>query len=774
MPVALSLYSGSGSGLSGATTVATDATGKSVFSTLSFSKVGGGNILLASGGSLKAGLSAAFNITQGRTTNVVSGPTNVNYGQTFSLTARVGVVAPANGSPSGTVTFRDGPVVLGTAPLVAAQANFTVTNRLTAGVHFFSGVFSGDTNFTGSTSAYFTVNVAKLPLTVTGITASNKIYDATVNAAINTATAALGSGILPGDSVRLDTSLARGTFADKNVGANKPVAISRVSLTGTNAANYTVVQPSATASIQPAALTVAARAANKNYDGATTATVTLTENRFRGDLFTDSFTSAQFADKNVGAAKLVTVSGISISGADAANYFVSNTVATTTANINAARIGVSGVTVSNKVYDAKNTAALNVSSATIFGMIAGDGLTLVSTNARGAFANKSVGVGKAVTVSGFTISGTNAPNYTLVQPTGLTASISPASLTIIAKGVNKIYDGKTNATVTLSDTRFVGDALTDSYKAAWFADAAVATNKSVFVSGLAVTGVDAANYQLQNTNATTVANMTPAKLTVSADNLTRVFGATNPPFTFSISGFVNGETAATAITGAPILATTAKTNSAPTNYPITVAKGTLAAANYFFAFSNGVLTVAPANTVAQLSSGLNPARTNQNITFFTRVSSLNSSVAPNGQVRFKCNGTNTLGAPVGLTNGATTFVVPAALIASSSAVVVTAEFSDPAGNFNNSSNAITQTIVITPPPATIGQITITPPSAPGQFTASLSGTPGQAFVLQASTDLVNWIPISTNIADANGMVSIVESNSLAFPRRFYRGVLPAP
>ena len=52
---------------------------------------------------------------------------------------------------------------------------------------------------------------------------------------------------------------------------------------------------------------------SKIYDGTATATVTLADNRISGDIFSNNYTSATFADRNVGNSKLVTVSGISIS-----------------------------------------------------------------------------------------------------------------------------------------------------------------------------------------------------------------------------------------------------------------------------------------------------------------------------------------------------------------------------------------------------------------------------------------------------------------------------
>ena len=766
IPIALTLFRGSG--LTGVTNISTDATGKSVFTNLVLAKIGSGYRLQATAAKFARITSGAFNITQGKTLNVLSTATNViNYGQVATITTKISVLAPAAGLPTGTVVFKDGSATLATVTLVSAQASFTLTNRLLVGAHGLTAAYSGDTNFAGSTSS-FTLTVAKQALTVSGVTASNKVYDSLTTATLNTNSATL-VGVLSGDTVGLNTGAAKGAFGDKNVGTGKTVGIIGLTISGTSAANYSLTQPTATASITAASLAVSAKGASKTYDGTAAATVTLSDNRIGGDVFTDSYVTAQFTNKLVGTAKTILVAGISIVGADAANYFLANTNATTTGNIVAAALTVSGITASNKVYDAKTTAGLNFAASALVGQIAGDGLKLVTTNAKGFFASKMIGLGKTVVISGLTVSGTNASNYTLTQPTA-TANITAASLTVTAKGVNKIYDGTADATVTLSDNRIAGDVFTDSYAIAAFTNSLVGTNKNISVTGISVSGADATNYFLLNTNASTTASITAAKLLVAADNLSRAFGVTNPPLTYTFTGLVNGETAVV-LSGKPTLTTTAKTNSAVTNYPITIVKGTLASSNYVFSFTNGVLSVTPADTAALLLSNVNPARTNQNITFVTRVSARTpGSLPPSGQVRFKCNGTNTLGNLVSLTNGATTLVIPAASLANSSVVVVTAEFADPAGNFSSSSNSLSQIIVIANP--TIGQVSITPPKADGTFQASLAGTPGQAFVLQASSDLLHWTNISTNIADASGVISIVQSNAVAFPSRYFRGMMP--
>jgi hypothetical protein len=97
------------------------------------------------------------------------------------------------------------------------------------------------------------------------------------------------------------------------------------------------------------------------------------------------------------------------------------------------------------------------------------------------------------------------------------------------------------------------------------------------------------------TTATATVHLTvnPGVLTVTANNASRVFGAANPAFTAAISGFVNGDTQSV-VSGAAALTTTATAASPVGTYPIDAAQGTLAAANYSFAFVSGTLTVTPA------------------------------------------------------------------------------------------------------------------------------------------------------------------------------------
>jgi filamentous hemagglutinin family protein len=121
--------------------------------------------------------------------------------------------------------------------------------------------------------------------------------------------------------------------------------------------------------------------------------------------------------------------------------------------------------------------------------------------------------------------------YSLSYATGV-LTVNPRHLTITALGGSRIYDGSTNATVTLGDSRISGDVLTGTYAAASFADKNVATGKAVNVSGIAVTGADAGNYTF-NTSATTAADITARALAVSATGANKVYdGSTNAAVTY--------------------------------------------------------------------------------------------------------------------------------------------------------------------------------------------------------------------------------------------------
>ncbi len=87
----------------------------------------------------------------------------------------------------------------------------------------------------------------------------------------------------------------------------------------------------------------------------------------------------------------------------------------------------------------------------------------------------------------------------------------------------------------------------------------------------------------------------PAPLTITANNYTITGNTAFPAFPYTITGFVNGDTAATSVSGTPHVYTTAMPASLPGSYPIDVdlsGNSTFSSANYIATnFVPGTLTI---------------------------------------------------------------------------------------------------------------------------------------------------------------------------------------
>ena len=217
-------------------------------------------------------------------------------------------------------------------------------------------------------------------LTVSGITAGNKVYDGMVSAVLNTSGAVL-VGVLTGDDVSLVTTGATGSFTNKNVGTGKTVMTSGFTLTGADAGKYALMQPSTSANITPVNLTITGvSTASKVYDRTTTAVLNTGSAALSGVLPGDlvslvkTAATGTFSSKNVGTNKSVTVSGFTLAGFDGGNYTL--TQPALSASITAVTLTITGVTANDKVYDGTTAATLNTEAATLTGVLAGDAVTL--------------------------------------------------------------------------------------------------------------------------------------------------------------------------------------------------------------------------------------------------------------------------------------------------------------------------------------------------------------------------------------------------------------
>lgn len=204
-----------------------------------------------------------------------------------------------------------------------------------------------------------------------------------------------------------------------------------------------------------------------------------------------------------------------LGGADAGNYaFVPG--AAQAAVITPKPLAVTGVTASNKVYDALSTATVNTTGATfsLGEVLPGDAVDLTKIGITANFVDavwafdKTIGIGKTVEIFGFGLAGVDAGNYALQTHITTTADITPRHLTLFAGqedgnlvANNKPYDGNTDATFGLPPAVNPltpvqgGDAVTLNGTGS-FADANVGTGIAVTPGVFDLTGADAGNYVL--------------------------------------------------------------------------------------------------------------------------------------------------------------------------------------------------------------------------------------------------------------------------------------
>jgi len=377
-----------------------------------------------------------------------------------------------------------------------------------AGTVVLSGADAGDYSLVQPTG--LTATITQRALVVAAV-ASGKVYDGTT-----AATTSLTDNRIAGDGLVL-TSVS--SFLDKNAGSGKFVDVSGIAISGADSANYTVNgSTSAFADITRATLAVSAVGADKVYDGTTAAGVTLSGAPLAGDDVDLSYLTATFGNKSAGTDKTVSVTGIRASGADAGNYALSST-ASTLADITQATLQISGLTALDKVYDGTTAVSLDTRSAHASGVFGADDVSLGAFS--GTFFTKDVGTDKTIGAGTVALNGADAANYTLVQPAGLTASITQRALLVSATAASRVYDATAGATVILTDNRIAGDAVSITSHSS-FLDKNVGAGKFVDVSGIALSGADAGNYAANgSTNA--FASITPATLAISATGAGKVY-----------------------------------------------------------------------------------------------------------------------------------------------------------------------------------------------------------------------------------------------------------
>ncbi len=441
------------------------------------------------------------------------------------------------------------------------------------------------------------------PKPVTGsFTAASKTYDGTdvavvVNRSLN--------GVVLGDQVLLTGGTAR--FPGKNVGSAVTVTLTGAALTGAQAGNYSLGSVATTlATIMRKDLIPAITAEDKVYDGRDNATIKTrsVSDVVAGDQVDLVGGAAFFENRNVGQNKLVQAGGFSLSGADAINYNIYLPTVTTRAAITP--LAVTGTFKAfDKEYDGNTSAQVQGSGSALVGVVVGDAVTL--TGGTASFSDKNVGNGKTVTLTGATLTGGSAGNYSLGSVAPTTASITPKLLFPAITAQDKVYDGTTRATLssqTVSGLLNGETAVTLVVREANFFQKNVSASSMVEASGLSLAGADASNYALIRPTAATQAAITPRPLTAASTVAARAYDGTTAAGAVTIgtvTGLVGAETLNISATASNYADANVGTNKA-TTITYTLLDGTNGgwASNYSMAplATTGQITARPVTVTA--------------------------------------------------------------------------------------------------------------------------------------------------------------------------------
>ncbi|MFK7766970.1 MAG: beta strand repeat-containing protein, partial [Mariniblastus sp.] len=424
----------------------------------------------------------------------------VTYGTAPSLTATVG---NQNGDSLAQIFDGGGITVGGTT---STSGNYTASSHTLS----VSGTGSEQLGYSVGTITGGTLTVNTKAVT-TPLVVDSKVYDGTTAAIFS----ASSNGAVAGDIFAIDGTA---TFVDKNAGTSKTVNVTGLSLSGTDAANYSLVSTTdtTTADISKRVITYSGLAGqNKVYDGAVEAQIDLsgatTTGVVSGDQLAVTFTGS-FADKNVGTGKTINITS-ALSEADAGNYSLSH-ADTTMADITAKAVIVEGISVNNRVYDGTSAATIDLSGVIFNGLVSGDDLTAAGTS--GTFDNKNVGTNKVVTLSGTTYGGTDVSNYSFTDQATSTGDITQRQFTLGGlAGRDKVYDGSTSAELDISgltlDGTVSGDDVVVQFSGS-FNEKNVGTDQTIVLEG-SLLGGDSGNYWLSH-QGTVTADITPASVVV--------------------------------------------------------------------------------------------------------------------------------------------------------------------------------------------------------------------------------------------------------------------
>ncbi len=520
-------------------------------------------------------------------TFVLAGADAANY----SLTT-------TSATTTGAITTKAITLALNALPAITKIYNASTTATLASGNYTLTGVIGLDVVNVSGTAVYDNMNIgtgktvtanafvlagadaANYSLTTTSATTTGAITAKTLTLALNaaplitktydglTTSSLVASNYILTGVVGAETVTVTGTasYDTKTIGTGKTVTVNTFILAGADAANYSLTTTTATTTgaITTKALTLALNAVpaiTKTYNGSTAASLVAGNYTLTGVIGLDVVNvsgTAVYDNANIGTGKIITANTFVLAGADAANYNLTTTSATTTGAITAKTLtlALNAVPSITKIYDGLTTASLVAGNYTLTGVV---GLDVVNVTGTANYDTRLIGTGKTITVNAFVLSGADATNYTLSTTSATTTgAITAKALTLALNAVpaiTKTYDGLTTATLATGNyslTGVVGSDVVSATGTASYDTKNAGTGKIVTANTFVLAGADVANYTLTTTSATTTGTILQKVIAVTAVAKAKIYGALDPALTYTFTpALISGDTFTGGLTRTP-------------------------------------------------------------------------------------------------------------------------------------------------------------------------------------------------------------------------------
>jgi hypothetical protein len=642
-------------------------------------------------------VNGSLTVTTASTTTTLSAPASAAYGTNVTLTA---TVTSSAGTPGGIVTFTSGATTIGTGTLNGSGVATLGTTTLPAGVDSVTASYAATGNFAASSSASTSITITAASQTITFSPIASRVYGSAPFAV--TATSSAGSNYPVTITVKSGPAVINGGIVTLT-GAGTVV------LLGTQAGNATYGAATATQSFQvtPAPLTVSANNATRVYGQANPVFNGTVTGAVGSDSFTETFSTTATAGSNAGSYPIVPAvtgpqSNYTLTVVDGALTVTRASTVTSLSAPGTAGYGTS-LTLTATVTSAAGTPGgvvtfTNGSTILGSGPLNASGVALLSTAA--------LPVGTDSVSASYAATG----NFAASSSPSTSITVNTQSQTITFAPIASRAYGSAPFAVTATSSLGSGYPVTIT----------VLSGPAVINGGMVTTtGVGAVVLQANqagNSNnspatATQSFQVTPAPLTVSANNATRGFGTANPAFSGTITGAVGSDTFT------ETFSTAATTGSNVGSYPIVPAV-TGPQSNYTVTAVNGALTVTAASTTTTLSAP-SSAASGTGVTLTATVAS--TSGTPAGTVTFYTGstalGTGTLsGSGVATLNTTslhagtdpTTAVYAAAgNFAGSTSAVVTVDIAAPPTGTTSNYSMVANPSTLTIQPGAVGSTTLT-------------------------------------------------------------------